>query len=75
MTAQKKAEAQAEAKETPSPAAEAPTVDILLLKDYWDENGVRQKAEQTINVPVKQAKRLINEGKAVRADPWPGEDA
>ena len=46
---------------------------ILLHYDYWVNEGRREKAGQVIELPTDEAKRLIAEGKAERADPFPGE--
>lgn len=47
---------------------------VKLLRDYWPEEDQRQAAGATIELPSADAKRLISEGVAERADPLPGED-
>lgn len=54
-----------------SPKRETP---LTLLFDYWDHEGQRQSAGTVIKVSVEEAKRLLGEKKAERADPLPGED-
>lgn len=50
------------------------TLPILLLSDAWDEDGVRHVAGTTPDFPVALAKKLIDDGKAERADPLPSDD-
>lgn len=45
---------------------------ITLLRDYWPETE-RVKAGTKMDLPVAEAKRLIEAGVAERADPLPGE--
>lgn len=47
---------------------------VLLKYDYWDANEERHMAGDIIELPVKQARALVDEGKAERADPMPGEE-
>lgn len=54
--------------------AQAKLAPIKLLKDYWDADSRRMKANMIIDLPIKEAKALIEAGKAVRADPMPGDD-
>lgn len=51
----------------------AKTAPILLLADYWGEDG-RCPAGKVIDLPIADAKALIADGKAERADPMPGDD-
>lgn len=55
-------------------AAATKTTPVLLNYDYWDANGERHAAGETISLPVDEAKKLLGEKKAERADPLPGED-
>ena len=41
---------------------------IRLLNDWWDGQGLRHKRGDTIDVPYNEAKRLVGERKAERAD-------
>lgn len=50
-----------------------PMMPVTLLYDYWFEDDVRTPAGETVDVPVSDARALIAAGKAVRADPLPGE--
>lgn len=52
---------------------------VLLLAGYWppdaDIGGIAKMEKNTeVFLPVPEAKRLIAEGKAERADPFPGEE-
>lgn len=46
---------------------------VTLLRDYWLEEDERTPAGTTIELPANEAKRLIADGVAERADPLPGE--
>ena len=63
MTAQNKTGAQ---------KAAAKIAPVRLKYDYW--NPTRQKAGTVIYLPTQDAKQLVADGKAERADAWPGED-
>ncbi len=41
---------------------------IRLLNDWWDGQGLRHKRGEVIEVPYNEAKRLVGEMKAERAD-------
>ena len=43
---------------------------IRLLVDWWDEEGERRSRETEVEVPAGTAKKLVGDGKAVRADEW-----
>ena len=43
---------------------------IRLLVDWWDEEGERCSRNTEVDVPAGTAKKLVDEGKAVRADAW-----
>lgn len=49
------------------------TATVRLDYDVWTEDG-RHSAGSVVDLPVDQAKALIAEGKAVRADPMPGDE-
>ena len=51
-----------------------PTVPVKLKFDAWTEDG-RCKKGATVPMPVSDAAKLIDEGKAERADPLPGGSA
>lgn len=54
--------------------AKAPVMAPVLLKyDYWKDESTRILAGDTIDLEVEEAKRLIEMGKAERADPMPGD--
>ncbi len=55
----------------PKKTAKAP---VLLTYDYWDEDGTRCKAGTIIELATPDAKAMIANGKAVRADPMPGDE-
>ncbi len=44
------------------------TYEVRLLKSMWDENGDRIDPPETVNVPVKQAIKMVKEGKAEEID-------
>lgn len=46
---------------------------VKLLRDYWLVEDERTPAGTTIELPATEAKRLIADGVAERADPLPGE--
>lgn len=52
----------------------AALVPVRLLYDCWFANDERTKAGTKMNVSVDEAKRLISNGKAERADPLPGDN-
>ena len=54
-------------------AAEKKMTPVLIRYDWWDENGERQPAGQVVSMPIDAAKVLLADGKADRADPFPGE--
>lgn len=47
---------------------------VKTLYAYWPDADVRIEAGQIIELPLDQAKKLIADGKAERADPMPGEE-
>lgn len=47
---------------------------IRLLNDWWDGQGLRHKRGELIEVPYNEAKRLVGERKAERADAFFGEE-
>lgn len=49
------------------------TAPIKLLRDTWFGEDRQVADGSTIHVPVKEARRLIESGVAVRMDPLPGE--
>ncbi len=49
------------------------TAPVKLLRDYWPEPDTREPAGKSLELPVPEAKRLIEAGVAERADPLPGE--
>ena len=54
-------------------SADEPTVPVTLRADAWVPD--RQKKGETLALPLSVATRLIDEGKAERADPLPGGSA
>lgn len=48
------------------------TTPITLTSAYWPEADQRIEAGETIHVPFETALKLIEEGKARRADPLRG---
>ena len=50
-----------------------PEIPITLEADYWDSEETRIPAGTNRNMRKSEATRLINEGKAKRNDPLPGE--
>jgi len=46
---------------------------VKLLYAYWPAEDQRMEAGQIIEVSIDTAKAMIAEGKAERADPFPGE--
>ncbi|VTZ61777.1 hypothetical protein [Sinorhizobium medicae] len=62
-TAPEAAEAKGKVKKTP----------VKLLYDVWNEKGERVARGTVLKVPVEDAKRMIKDGKAERADPLPGD--
>lgn len=55
-------------------AAKAKTAPVLLKADYWDETGARHKKGTVIDLTPTEARKLMEGGKADRADPLPGEE-
>ena len=50
------------------------SVIVKLVRDYWKEEGIdRVKAGELVELPVDEARRLLNAGVAERTDPLPGE--
>lgn len=49
--------------------AQAQTTPVLLKADYWRTEEDRVAKGETIEVAIPEALRLIEEGKASRADP------
>lgn len=54
------------------PKAEA-TTPVKLLYAYWISEDDRIEEGAIIELPVSQARKLIEAGKAERSDPFPGE--
>ena len=51
------------------------TLPVFLLYDTWvDDERFRADPAHAQNIPFERAKELITIGKALRADPLPGED-
>lgn len=50
------------------------TAPVLLKVDYWDETGARHKKGTVIDLTPTEARKLMEGGKADRADPLPGEE-
>lgn len=46
---------------------------VRLLYDTWDADEKRVPAGAVVELPLEAAKQLLNDGKAERADPLPGE--
>ncbi|WP_164863152.1 MULTISPECIES: hypothetical protein [Sinorhizobium] len=53
--------------------AEAKKTPVKLLYDVWFKDDERTPADTVIEVTVSEAKKLIDDGKAERADPLPGD--
>ncbi|WP_164833325.1 hypothetical protein [Sinorhizobium meliloti] len=53
--------------------AEAKKTPVKLLYDVWFEENKRTPAGTVVEVAVSEAKKLIDAGKAERADPLPGD--
>ncbi len=49
------------------------TIAVRLLYDTWLEEDVRTVAGTVVDVDIEDAKRMIKDKKAERADPMPGE--
>ncbi|MEK1908175.1 MAG: hypothetical protein AAAB13_20575 [Pseudomonas sp.] len=49
------------------------TTPVRILYDTWMEADVRTPAGEVVDLPISKAKELIEQGKAVRADKFPGE--
>ena len=47
---------------------------VLLKYAGWDEAGIRHEAGEIVEISIPLAKAWIAEGKADRADKFPGED-
>ncbi len=54
------------------PKAEA-TTPVKLLYAYWIAEDDRVEEGTIIELPVSEARKLIENGKAARADKFPGE--
>lgn len=54
--------------------AKGATAPVLLKADYWDADGTRHKKGTVIDLPPAEARKLMEGGKADRADPLPGEE-
>ena len=50
------------------------TVPARLLYDWWDAQGVRHVRGTVLDLPINEAKLLIGQRKAERADPLPGDN-
>ncbi|MCA1403703.1 hypothetical protein I6F26_03685 [Ensifer sp. IC3342] len=48
-------------------------IPVKLTRDVWDEEGNRLPKGGEIDLPLDFAKQLIEEGKAKRNDPLPGD--
>lgn len=48
---------------------------VRLLHDVWFTDDDRVPAGTVVSISVEDAKALIKDGKAARADPLPGETA
>jgi len=49
------------------------TTPIRLLYDWWDGQGNRHTRGETVDLVINEARKLLDDGKAERADPLPGE--
>lgn len=49
------------------------TTPVKLLYAYWPEADMRVDEGTVIDLPFDEARRLLAEGKAERADAFPGE--
>lgn len=51
------------------------TVAVKLVRAYWLADGVDGRLEpgEVVDLPVDEARRLLNAGVAQRIDPLPGE--
>ncbi|MBX5206693.1 hypothetical protein [Rhizobium sp. NZLR11] len=49
------------------------TTPVKLLYDTWLEADVRTPAGEVVDLPLSKAKEMISQGKAARADKFPGE--
>ncbi|WP_167522486.1 MULTISPECIES: hypothetical protein [unclassified Mesorhizobium] len=50
------------------------TATVKLVRAYWLEDGIdRLEAGELLELPLDEARRLINAGVAERTDPLPGE--
>ncbi|MGH0214942.1 hypothetical protein [Sinorhizobium meliloti] len=54
--------------------AKEKTTPVKLLYDVWAAGDKRVARGTVLDLPVKAAKTLIQQGKAERADPLPGDD-
>lgn len=50
------------------------TAPVKLLYDYWPDEDTRKPRGEVIELPTVEAKAMIANGKAVRADPMPGDN-
>ena len=55
------------------PKTDGNLVPVKLLRDVWGEEGDRLPKGDEIDLPLDFAKQLIEEGKAKRNDPLPGD--
>lgn len=53
--------------------AKAKVVPVKLIYDVWLEEDQRTPSGTVLDLPLDQARGLIDAGKAERADPLPGE--
>lgn len=49
------------------------TTPVRIFYDTWMEEDVRTPAGSVVDLPISKAKELIAQGKAERADKFPGE--
>ncbi|KQW63358.1 hypothetical protein GFB56_12350 [Ensifer sp. T173] len=57
----------------PAEAAKEKKIPVKLLRDVWTDEGERLVAGAETELPLTFAKKLIDEHKAKRNDPLPGE--
>lgn len=55
-------------------ASKEQTFPVRLLFDWWDGQGNRHSRNDVVNVNINDALKLIEERKAERADPLPGQE-
>jgi len=51
--------------------SKAKKVKVKMIRDGWPLSGTRVRAGQTCDLPVDMARRWIEDGACVRADPLP----